>query len=275
MASTDLIVIGFIIGVIAYLTVYLGKGIQKYAIEGFKEEKGIKKKNTGIWIFGTILTTIYLFIQWLAIYFAPVNIIAPLEGIGLITLIIFSYYILKEEITQKEIVGIILIIIGTILITLFNLNITQITISDFIYFNYVISLVIVAIVAGVGVVICILSGYKGAGFIIGAAAGSCMALQTVSKRLIALPDPTIDLISIIIVMIFAVLSLGVTQLAFAKAKANRVLPCFASVSIILATLVGAFTLSELIHFVQIIGIAIMVTGIVFLTAFRKEEEKLK
>ena len=275
MQASDLIIIGFTMGLIAYITLYFGKGIQKYAIEGIKEEKSVKNKHSGVWLIGTTLTIIYLFVQWVSLLFAPINIIAPLEGVGLITLIVFSFYVLKEKITQKEIIGIILIIIGTVLITLFNLNPSTLLLTSFNQFNYILFLIIIGGVAAVGITICILSGYKGAGIIIGSAAGACMACQTVSKRVTGLPDPTITLVSIILVMIFAVLSLGVTQFAFAKAKANRVLPCFTSVSIILATIVGAFTMNELIHVMQIVGIAVMITGIVFLTAFRQEADKPK
>ena len=273
MSSNELIVIGFIIGIIAYVTLYFGKGIQKYGIEGIKEDKSVKSKHSGVWIFGTILTAIYLFIQWLALFFAPINIIAPLEGIGLITLIIFSYYVLKEDITQKEIIGIALIIIGTVFITLFNLNPGTLIMANFNQFNLIVFIVIITILTSFGITICALNGFKGAGFIIGTSAGAFMACQTVTKRITALPDPTITSIYIVLVMIFAILSLGVTQFAFAKAKANRVLPCFTSASIILATIFGAFAMNELIHYFQIIGIIIIIIGIIFLTAFRKEEKK--
>ncbi len=42
----DNLVLGFILGVTAYVSLDIGKGIQKYAIEGFKGKSGAKK-NTG------------------------------------------------------------------------------------------------------------------------------------------------------------------------------------------------------------------------------------
>ena len=272
MASIDLIIIGFTIGLIAYITLYFGKGIQKYAIEGIKEEKSIKKKNTSVWIVGTILTTVFLFVQWLALFFAPVNIIAPLEGVGLITLIIFSYYVLKETITQKEIIGIILIIIGTVLITLFNLNFGDLLITQFNQTILVLFFIIVGVAIVIGIAICALKDYKGAGIVIGVSAGALMACQTAAKRVSTIDNQTIFITYIVIVLIYAISTLAVTQFAFVKAKANRILPCFTSASIILATVIGAFALSELVHVLQIVGIGIMVVGIVFLTAFRQDED---
>lgn len=42
--SQILVFVGLIIGVVAYALLYLGKGIQKYAIEGLKIKKLVKKK---------------------------------------------------------------------------------------------------------------------------------------------------------------------------------------------------------------------------------------
>ena len=92
------IIIGFFIGIIAYTLLYLGKGFQKYGIEILKEEKSLK--NSIIWIFGTILTSLYMFIQWLALLYAPINIIAPLDAFGLIILMLFSYFVLKEGVKR-------------------------------------------------------------------------------------------------------------------------------------------------------------------------------
>ena len=61
MSSEFLVFIGLIIGILAYVMLYLGKGIQKYAIEGFKIDKSIKSKHSGTWIFGTVLITTYFF----------------------------------------------------------------------------------------------------------------------------------------------------------------------------------------------------------------------
>ena len=126
------ILIGLITGILAYSMLYLGKGIQKYAIEGYKDDNkiNVKSKNTGLWIFGTVLTAANMFIHWFALLFAPINIIAPLEGIGLIVLIIFSYYVLKEKISKIQIMGVFCIIFGTFLVTFFNSNAGDIEYGD-------------------------------------------------------------------------------------------------------------------------------------------------
>jgi len=132
------LIIGIIIGLTAYMLVNLGRGFQKMAIEGLKVDRKIKSKNSGIWIFGSFLAIIHMFFQWIALLFAPINVIAPLEGVGLIVLVLFSYFILNENITKTEILGILLIILGVILGTAFNPNPNIIQSNDFNLISYTI-----------------------------------------------------------------------------------------------------------------------------------------
>ncbi len=257
-----------IIGIIAYVIEYLGKGIQKYSIEGWKVDRSVKSKHTGYFIFGTILTSLYVFIQWVALIFAPVNLIAPLESLGLVVLILFSYFVLKEKISKIQIVGIIFILIGTVFVTAFSLNAGDIQYEDFnqvILFIFTLTVIIVEIA---GIIVSKYKNYKAAGLIIGITAGTFMALQTVTKRITAIPDPGLALI-------FTFLSFGVTtltfiftQFAFAKANANIVVPCFTSASITIAILIGVIALSEEIILIQVLGIVIIIIGVILLTPFR-------
>jgi uncharacterized membrane protein len=266
------IIIGIMLGLVAYVLLNIGKGIQKMAIEGLKIDKKLKSKNSGVWIFGTILTSIYMFIQWLALIFAPVNVIAPLEGLGLVVLIIFSYFVLNEDITKLEIFGIVLIITGVILVTAFNPNPSIVEASDFTLMNFIIIFCVIFIIEGVFIIVSILKKFTASGLILGTTAGSFMAFQTVSKRITAIPDPYLQIVFSIMTLVFAGLTLTVTQFAFSKSKANRVVPCFTSASISLSILIGVITLKELILIIQIVGIIVIIFGVILLTAFRKESK---
>ena len=271
MALEGVILFGLIIGIIAYGIEYLGKGIQKYSIEGWKVDKTVKSKHTGYFILGTIMTSSYVFIQWAALFFAPVNIIAPLEGLGLVVLILFSYFVLKEDISKIQIGGIILILTGTIIITLFNPNSGDIRFTDFNpdAFFLITSLIVASEL--IAILVSKFSGYKGAGLIIGITAGTFMALQTVTKRITAIPDPFLALTFTFISFAVTTLTFIFTQFAFAKAKANIVVPCFTSASIIVAIFLGIFSLSEMAIPIQILGLFIIVVGVILLTAFNREE----
>jgi len=268
-------IIGLSTGFIAYTILYLGKGIQKYAVEGFKDQGkvNVKDKNTGIWIIGTILTSIYMFIQWAALFLAPINLIAPIEAIGLIVLVIFSFYILKEDISKLQIIGIGLIIIGTILITLFNVNSSEVEFNDFQIELFLIFSLTIIFIEFIAILISKLNNSKITGLILGIIAGTFMAFQTVTKRITAIPNSILSLTFTFITFLFAILTLIMTQYAFTKAKANVVVPCFTSASIILAVLISYITLNEIIVVSQIVGFVIIVFGIIFLTAFTSETKK--
>jgi uncharacterized membrane protein len=266
------LIIGISIGIIAYVILNLGKGIQKAAIEGYKVDKTIKSKNSGVWIVGTILTSLYMFIQWIALFFAPVNVIAPLEGVGLIVLIIFSYFVLNEDLTAIEILGIILIIVGVVLATAFKPIISDVGTGEFDLLLFIIFLGVLLLIEAILILFSKVQNYKGAGFILGTTAGTFMAFQTVSKRITAIPELYFTIIFGILTLVFAAITLLITQWAFAKSKANRVVPCFTSASISFSILIGVIALEELIIPIQIVGIIIVIVGVIVLTGFRKESK---
>ncbi|MFX0070954.1 MAG: DMT family transporter [Candidatus Hermodarchaeota archaeon] len=259
-----------IVGIIAYTLLYLGKVIQKYAIENIKEKKSIKNIHSGTWIFGTFLTALFLVIHWIALLIAPINIIAPLEGIGLIFFLIFSHILLKEKLIKIEFFGIILVIIGTFCVTFFNPNLSTIQKADYNFNSFIILTIFILAIEFVLIFILTLKKPKFVGLLLSITAGTFMALETVTKRITVIPDITITIIFSILTIVFGILSLFFTQLAFAKTKANIVIPSFTSTSISLAIIIGIIVLNESIILIQIIGIFLIITGVIFLTAFRKE-----
>jgi transporter family protein len=218
------------------------------------------------------MTSAYVFIQWAALVFAPVNIIAALEGLGLVVLVLFSYFVLKEEISNIQIIGIILILLGTVFITLFSLNTYNIQYADFHLVSFIVFMITIIIIEIIAILVSIYNKYKAAGFIIGITAGTFMALQTVTKRITAIQDP-------ILIIVFTFLSFGAmtltflfTQFAFAKAKANIVIPCFTSASISIAILIGVIALNEEITLIQVVGIIIIIIGVIMVSIFNRDTQ---
>ncbi|MFX0026501.1 MAG: DMT family transporter [Candidatus Hermodarchaeota archaeon] len=264
-----MIFLGLFIGITSYIILYLGKGIQKYAIDGLRIYKLIKKRTYRIWIFGTVLTTIYFFLEWVSLIFAPINIIAPLGGVGLLFMLPFSYFILHEEVYNIQLIGSILIIIGTALITIFNPNSSEIYLKDFNLSLLLLSSIPIIIVEMIFILISKFNGYTGAGLIFGLTAGTFNAFQTVTKRISAIPEPLISSVFTCITFIMALLALLFTMYGFSKAAANVVVPCDISADISTAVLISLFAVNERIEIIQIIGIIIIIFGVVFVTGFRK------
>ncbi len=261
--NTDLF-FGLLIGFISYIMLYVGKGIQKYAIEGFKVDKTIKSKHSGVWIFGTVLTASFMFIQWipLAVFHTPMNLIAPLEGIGMISLFVFSFIVLKEPFSKSEITGAVIIITGTVLINVVARAPEELQREEFTLFNFLIALGIILILS---IIIGIFAFRKPSfikGVLLGLTAGSFMALQTLAKRVSDINE--LALIFTFVTFAFAILTLGFTQFAFTMARANFVVPSFASMSIIFTIVFGLLIINETIVTIQIIGIVCIVIGIVIM-----------
>ncbi|MBD3254478.1 MAG: hypothetical protein GF383_05265 [Candidatus Lokiarchaeota archaeon] len=273
---SERIILGFIFGVIAYLTLYLGKGIEKYAIEGFKGDSkenakkvNLRSKHSGIWAIGFGLTFVYFLFQWIALFFAPIHLIAPLEGLGLVFLLFFSYFILKESIEKIEILGLGLIIIGTILVAFFNPNIGNVEIIAFKLDVFIITSISILLIEFIFIMISRSYDYRGAGIIIGLTAGTFLALSTVAKRITAIQNLTLTISFSILTMLFSLLAMVCSQIAYAKSDANKVVPCFTSTSIFFSILIGFLALNEIINLIQVIGIFFIIFGIILLTAFKK------
>ena len=265
----DFLVLGIGIGILAYVMQYSGKGFQKYAIEGIKDQKSVKNKNSGIWILGTILTATSVLVQWipLAIFHLPVNLIAPLEGLGLITLLLFSYFVLKEPLGKSKLIGVGFIIIGTVVINLKSQAPVELLLSQLHLTEFWIFLASITVIGTVGFLIFRKKSILITAVIFGFLAGSANAFTTLSKRITDIDE--MAAIFSVATMVFSMILFIITQIALAKGNANVVIPVFTSASIILTSVMGIAVIEEGVSFLQIVGIGIILVGIIFLFAFQK------
>ena len=67
-----------------------------------------------IWVIGFFMTVFQWFILQAAIVIGSLSTVAPTMGIGMIVLVIFSWFYLKEKISVAEIIGIVAIIAATV-----------------------------------------------------------------------------------------------------------------------------------------------------------------
>ena len=72
---------------------------------------------------------------------------------------------------------------------------------------------------------------------------------------------------------FAIATLGLTQWALVKTRANIVIPSFTSTSIILTTLLGIFVIDESIFNLQIGGIVLIILGIILMNITSKKPKE--
>ncbi len=268
------VILGVLLAVIAYASLYLGKGIQKFAIVGYTQDGvtgGEKKKNMGIWIIGLVFTGAFMFIHLFALKFAPISIIAPIEGLGLIILCLFSYFVLKEPIDRIKSVGIALIVVGLVLTAIFMPDPEAIPST----FDEILFLIFLGSIMGFFVLLGLYSkfnNYKAAGAIFGSFAGAFMCFQTLTKRITWIEGYG----WVVFIMFgFSVATLLMTNFGFLKAEAVALVPYFTAMSIMLPTLIAIFIFDEPVIVLQWIGILIIVVGVILLTAFSTDaSEKL-
>jgi uncharacterized membrane protein len=260
------------LAIIAYTCLYLGKGLQKFAVVGYIKKDATrtdKGRNTGIWIGGLVLTGAFMFVHLFALKFAPISVIAPFEGLGLIILCLFSYFILKEPINKIKLYGITLIVIGLILTAIFMPNPEAIPMV----FDWVLFIVFLCTIMGSFVLLGLFSmynRYKAAGVIFGSFAGAFMCFQTLAKRITWISGYGYF---VFIMFGFAIATLIMTNFGFLKAEAVIVVPSFTANSITLPTFLAIFIFDEPVIFLQWIGIAIIVIGVILLTAFSREKSR--
>ena len=102
----------------------IGMTIQKKAaneMPRINEEAGIFRsiKNmitSKAWMFGLLLNVVSTFLAAGSLALASISLIQPIYGFGLIVLVAFTHYYLKEKINRMDIVGVILGIIGIVII---------------------------------------------------------------------------------------------------------------------------------------------------------------
>ncbi len=205
-----------------------------------------------------------MFIHLFALKYAPISVIAPFEGLGLIILCLFSYFILKEPMDRMKFIGIILIVLGLILTAIFMPDPESVPT----YFDSILFYFLLGGIMGIFILLGLYSKfnkYVAAGFIFGSFAGAFMCFQTLTKRITWLPGYWYF---VFIMFGFAAATLLMTNFGFLKADAVIVVPSFTAMSIVLPTLLAIFIFNEPIVVLQWIGIGIIVIGVIFLTAFK-------
>ncbi|NHJ86773.1 MAG: hypothetical protein FK734_15020 [Asgard group archaeon] len=117
---------------------YIGMTIQKKAAMGIPKiggETGLIRSIRNMlfnkaWIFGLALNFSSTILAAGAFALASITIIQPLYGFGLVVLVIFTHFYLKEKITKIDIIGVVLGIAGIVVIGVTAKSIPEIPYTD-------------------------------------------------------------------------------------------------------------------------------------------------
>ncbi|MHA1148549.1 MAG: EamA family transporter [Promethearchaeota archaeon] len=284
MTIVFFIILGLCLGLLNTCQLHLAKAMERHGIEIFSRDKTFKEKNKKplIYIVGLVLNNTLFIYTFTGLMFTSAAVFNSVFGMGLIVLMLYSHFILKEEIKKPEKIGAILIIIGTLLVGI--LYITEpITAEEFNYTNFYIFMLILAIVFSA----LLIFSHKtriAIAFIFGAIAGAFGGLDSALKRVgfknLGFLDAflgvfRLEILSIIFLMSFLVGSLAflLTQIGFAKgADASKLVPMFNSFCMITPIVFEFFIYGAIISFGKILGISIIIVGIFLMNIFKNLKE---
>lgn len=140
-----------------------------------------------IWVIGFSMTIFQWFILTAANMIGSLSLVAPTMGIGMIVLIIFSWFYLKEKIRPVEIIGIIAIIAATVALNIvgpaspgkYTLEETNLF---FVETNAIIFMCVYAAIITTLIIIAYGRKYKAAGPLLAIASGAGYAMATIFAK---------------------------------------------------------------------------------------------
>jgi drug/metabolite transporter (DMT)-like permease len=283
------VALGLLFGIISTLVLHLSKAMERHGIEIFSRKKSFKEKGKKplIYIIGFILNNTVIIWQILGTTFALASVFSSVFGLGLILLMFYSRYILHEEITKTELLGAILIIIGTTLVGLFFILEPPIPEENVNYVNFFILILVIIIL------FTFLIGFSwktkiAVAFIFGAVAGTLGGTDNVLKRIGLSSSNFIDALAGLFrleldsfIFLFSFLAgffaLIITQIGFAKgADASRLVPMYNSLYISAPVLFEVLIVEGAsVSLGIILSIAVIIIGVFLMNIFKKKKEVLE
>jgi len=280
----NIIFLGLIFGIVNTMILHLSKAMERHGIEIFSRKKSFKEKGKKplIYIIGFALNNTVPIWQIIGTTFASAAVFSSVFGLGLILLMIYSHYILHEEIIKQELIGAILIIIGTTIVGF--LYIIEPPLSGaIIYPNFFILLIVITIIFSLFISFSLKKKFAIA-FIFGAVAGTFGGMDNVFKRMGLSSSNFIEalagvfrgeLLSIIFLISFLLgfLALIITQVGFAKgADASKLVPMYNSLYIIAPIVIELIIIENAtVSIGLILSLVLIVVGIFLMNIFKNLE----
>lgn len=283
------VALGLLFGIISTLVLHLSKAMERHGIEIFSRKKSFKEKGKKplIYIIGFILNNTVIIWQILGTTFASASIFSSVFGLGLILLMLYSRYILHEEISKTELLGAILIIIGTTMVGVFFILEPAIPEENVNYVNFFILILVIIIL------FTLLIGFSwktkiAIAFIFGAVAGTLGGTDNVLKRiglsssnfidaLVGLFRLELDSFIFLFSFLAGFFALIITQIGFAKgADASRLVPMYNSLYISAPVLFEVLIVEGAsVSLGIILSIIVIIIGVFLMNIFKKKKEELE
>ena len=296
--------LGVSLAILAYSMANIGSVLQKKAASDLPniEDASLKDNlrnflGNWIWMAGWIMTTIQWYIYIIALPMAPISLLSAMMGVGMVVLVIFSYFYLKEPVKRLEIFGTAIIIVGVVALNLTNredisaaINLEEM-IGIFSKPAALILTVVLFVLIVVPIVFSVLNEFKYADVIFGIGAGILGGIGGLySKAMMSgFESPGISLaiqswqwwIFLVLLTIGNMGLAPVQQFGFQKGKAVVVAPLTFVTILVVGVLGGVVIFSEwegldpVVVTVKTIAIVVIVIGVAILSSSTTDEESLQ
>ncbi|NHJ46513.1 MAG: hypothetical protein FK733_01880 [Asgard group archaeon] len=293
-------ILAIFLGMLSYSMLNVGMGLQKKGAASLPKInkqsifQNIKNFFTNkVWLFGFLLVQSQWILLTLALDFAPISMITPLMSIGMVALVIFSYFYLKEPISIVEILGIIAIIL--VIVVLGVTNPTEEVSHDLDFVtdrmgnaDAIVFLTIVFVISILVIIVAIIRKFRNADILFGIAAGITDALGAILLKALMsgadFRDRDVIQGSVIrwewwvfmfTMIIFNAVATIYLQVAYQRGKAIIVAPIFAVLAMITPVFSGIIIFDDWLVFIdqgmygkiigKIIALVIVVAGVIVLS----------
>ncbi|HUU78379.1 MAG TPA: DMT family transporter [candidate division Zixibacteria bacterium] len=262
-------ILAIFLAILSYSMLNVGMGLQKKGAASLpkinSQTFGQNLKNfltNKTWLFGFVLVQLQWVLLVMALDFAPISLVTPMMSVGMIALVIFSYFYLKEPIHKPEIGGIIAIIIGIVIMGVTNPeeeiqhDLTFI-IDSFSHLDSIIFLTLVFIISLGFIFVCVFRKYKNADILFGISAGITDALGAIFIKALMggadFRDTTVIQSSVgrwewwffmILLIIFNSVATLYLQVAYQRGRAVIVAPIFAVLAMITPVIAGIIVFDD-------------------------------
>lgn len=262
-------ILAIFLGILSYSILNVGMGLQKKGAASLPKInkqtfwQNIKNFATNkTWLLGFVFVQVQWIFLTMALDFAPISIITPLMSFGLISLLLFSYFYLKEPIHKVEIGGIVAIIIGIVILGVTNpeeevTNDLDFMIESFSHLDSIIFLTIIFLLSIGLILLCIFRNYANADVLFGIAAGITDAMGAVFIKALMggadFRDSSVIGQSVgrwqwwlfmVLLIIFNTVATIYLQVAYQRGKAVIVAPIFAVLAMITPVFAGIIVFDD-------------------------------
>jgi drug/metabolite transporter (DMT)-like permease len=305
-----LVILSVFLGILSYSMLNIGMGLQKKGAAELPKIEGVSVGRNLInfftnktWLIGFTLVQVQWFILTLAIQFGNLSIVTPLMSVGMVALVIFSYFYLKEPISKIELMGITAIVTGIAVIGVTSpAEVEKPLLADVIQglekLQSIIFLVVLIIMSIIFVLASVLRKFKNADILFGVAAGITDALGAIFINAImsgasytdgSLIKESVHIwqwwLFMALLMFFNGLATVYLQVAYQRGKAIIVAPIFAVIAMISPVFGGIIIFGEWNYMItqqlwgilagKLIALAIVCIGVIILAIYSAKNRKFE